>query len=163
MISRWFGLDQQDVASINADMKIMTDLVRVFREFAQFGEEQSCLQEVHTLQNRLWLQKQKSRNKLLPALIYPIYVIRCYVAYLLGSILRFVVAIGAWILLLTGLYTLNSNVSLSCAFESGFISFIAIQPNTPDPNFAVTILAMLSGVTHLGILISHLYSLVSRK
>ena len=166
MVSDWFGPDQQDVASINAEMKIVTDLVRVFREFAQFDEEQSCLQEVRKLQNCLWLQKnrkQKSRNKLLLALIYPIFGIRWYVTNLLNSIPWFVVAIGAWILFLTGLYILFGHVSLSCAFKSGFISFIAIQPNTPDPNFGVTILAMLSGVTHLGILISHLYSLVSRK
>jgi hypothetical protein len=163
MVSDWFRSDQQDVASINAEMKILTDLVRVFREFAQFDEEQLCLQKVRTLQNRLWLQKQKPRNWLLKALIYPIYGIRWYVAYLLGSIRRFVLMIGAWIVSLTGLYVLAGNVSLSCAFKSGFISFIAIQPNTPDPNFGVTLLAMLSGVTHLGILISHLYSLVSRK
>ena len=146
---------QQEVAALNAEMNILTDLVRVFRESAHFDEEQLCLQKVRKLHRRIWFRRNKR--------LAPIYPFRWYVEFLLGSVPRFIGAIVAWVLGLTLCYYATSSASLMGALKAAFISFVAIQPSDPDPNFAVTVLAMLSGVTHLGIFISHLYSLIARK
>jgi hypothetical protein len=156
IVSRWFGPERQEVAALNAQIAILTDLVRVFRESAQFDEEQDCLQRVRKLHRRLWFRGHKFW-------LTPIYPFRWYVEFLLGSIPRLVSAIGLWILLLALLYVWTSNCRFSTALHAAFISFVAIQPDGNDPNKVVTALAMLSGVTHLGIFISHLYSLVARK
>jgi hypothetical protein len=156
MISHWFGPSQQGIAALNAEMKIVVDLVRVFREFTQFEEELLCLQKVRKLHRRIWFQRGNPWRS-------AIYPFRWYVESLLGSVPRFVGAIALWLLFLTLLYALMGNAPLTMALKAAFVSFVAIQPNDPDPNFAVTMLAMLSGATHLGIFISHLYALVSRK
>jgi len=160
MISDWFGMKQKETAALNAKVQILIGLMRVFRDAAQFDEEQVCLQEVRKLNRHLWWKTLNNNQELWAA---PIYLIRWYVDYLLGSVPRFLGAIGVWILVLTVLFAVTSDLKFTLALKAALSSFIGIQPPEGDANLAVTSLAMLSGATHLGIFISHLYTLVSRK
>jgi len=155
-IGQWFGHDQRVTAELNAEMQILLDLVRVFREFGQFDEENICMRQVRDLDRRLWYRD----GGLVEALSYPV---RWYVEFLLGSTLRFVIAMVVWIFVLTGLFA-ATGIAWPACLEATFSSFIGIQPPTQDHhNLPITILAMVSGAGHLGILISHLYTMVSRK
>jgi hypothetical protein len=156
IISHWFGRKQKEAASLNAKVQVVIGLMRVFRDAAQFDEEQVCLREVRKLNRHLWFREQMPW-------VAPIYLIRLYVEFLLGSIPRFVGAIGVWILVLTVLFAVTSDLKFTLALKAALSSFIGIQPPEGNANLAVTTLAMLSGATHLGIFISHLYTLVSRK
>ena len=154
-ISQWFGRGQRETASLNAEMQILLGLVRVFREFGQFDEENTCMQQVRALNRQIWFNKEKPW-------VAPLYPIRWYVEFLLGSAPRFVGAIGVWILVLTALFA-TTGIGLHGALEATFSSFVGIQPPAPNPSLPLTMFAMLAGATHLGIFISHLYTLVSRK
>jgi hypothetical protein len=157
LICSWFGRAQQTTAAMNAELRILVDLLRVFRESALFDEEQACMRRARTLHRKISLQ----RRRLFAAIAFPF---RWYLDFLLGSIPRFLGAIGVWLLVLTCLYSATSSLSIADAFHTAFVSFIAIEPPaSPDPNVAVSMLAMVLGATHLGIFISHLYSLMARK
>jgi len=157
LICGWFGRAQQTTAAANAELRILVDLLRVFREAALFDEEQACMRRARTLHRQVSLQ----RRRLFAAIAFPF---RWYLDFLLGSIPRFLGAIGVWLLVLTCLYSASSSLSIANAFHTAFVSFLAIEPPAPpDPNVAVSMLAMVLGATHLGIFISHLYSLMARK
>jgi hypothetical protein len=156
-VSSWFGRSQQETASLNAELRILIDLLRVFRESALFDEEQACMRRARKLHRHIWLH----RSNALAAIAFPF---RWYLDFLLGSIPRFVGAIGFWLVLLTCLYAAAGNLPIASALHDAFIAFIAISPPPdPDPSNLVTAFAIILGTTHLGIFISHLYSLMARK
>lgn len=157
-IARWFGPDQQEAASLNAEIHILTTLMRVFREAAQFDEEQECLREIRRLNRNLG---RLQRN----VLAKPVYWLRCYADFLLSSLRNFAGGIAGWVVLLTGLYYLAqpAHRTFVDALRATFSSFIGFQPPENDPSLVITMIAMLAGVAHLGIFISHLYTIVSRK
>lgn len=166
-ISYWFGKEQQLTAALNAEMKILLDLVRLLREQAQFDEEQEVMRRVRYLQNTLWMQEPPWRQMFWPVLRY--------VELLFSSFPRFLMVIGAWIVLLSVLYAWSHSggmvSNLWCGVEDAVTSFFSVggptnhARNVVAGSFRVSVisLAVVSGFVHLGIFISHLYTLVSRK
>ena len=170
-ISYWFGREQQTTAALNSEMKILLDLVRLLREQAQFDEEQEVMRRVRCLQNTLWMREPSWRQIFWPVLRY--------FELLLSSFPRFLMVIGGWIVILSLLYAAGHS-SQWCSnvwygMEDAITSFFSVGGPINHSSgevlsafqagcrAGVICLAVVSGFVHLGIFISHLYTLVSRK
>lgn len=172
-ICLWFGKSKRESARLNARMHMLNQLVRILREYNQFDEEQVCMNEVRRLHTTLWMKSQSWR--------YLFWLPIRYVEYLLGSFLRFVGVLGVWVLVLALLFTLNpacpntSDLGLErfgIGLENAITSFFSVGApmqhlkiaDDPSVGFVVvSIISIVSGFLHIGVLISHLYSVVSRK
>lgn len=162
-ICSWFGEDKQKLASMNAEMVIDTAIMRIFREYAQYDEEQTCNIRARKLHNRLWSQ-QKKINLLARPFLW-------YIENLLRSFSGFVIVIILWIVVLWSLYYLTGHENIGSAFVDAWSSFFSIgNPITvaegikhPYAYKCVTCFAIFLGFTHLGVFVSHLYSILSRK
>jgi hypothetical protein len=97
-----------------------------------------------------------------------------YCEFLLSSFPRFILALLGWILALTmffwleSVYLNDSSVStvVSNSFGNAFAFFLGSDPPDADARFLEIFLAFLAataGLAHLGVFISHLYSIVARK
>ncbi|MCX6579271.1 MAG: hypothetical protein NT166_03730 [Candidatus Aminicenantes bacterium] len=166
IIGKWFGKSTRDIMIFNSELNIVNELARVFRHYSQFDEEQDCLEKVRTLSRKIY----RKRNKLLGWLISPL---RWYFEFLVGSLARFIAAIVFWPTLFTFIYYFIFGPGTEGAFKNAFIysinSFFAhqvtIAPNIPDCAMLsfLSVITILLGFFHLGILISHLYTIVSRR
>ncbi len=166
-ISRWFHPSQRKRARLNGEMTTVSELVKVFRSYGQFDEEQTCMNRVRRLHNTLWMRANPPRYLLWP-------VIR-YIEFLLGSFARFVFVLALWILLFTWLYVENAHHGgWAPGLQDAITSFFSIgQPFHQDalhgnglggaPYIWTGCAAILLGFIHLGVFISHLYTVVSRK
>jgi len=172
-IGNWFRSKTRRRSELNAEFGILSELVRIFRQYNQFDEEQECLQQIREVHRHLWFRKHKSW-----AWIF--YPARWYIEYLLGRMHRFVAAIALWIFALGLLFHASEQQSGSwLAKFSGtlvhvFTSFFGLQPphemamHAPDsalnlPLAWAVIFAIAIGFVHLGIFVSHLYSIIARK
>jgi len=168
-IGKWFHPSTRRLSELNAEISILSGLVQRFRQFNQFDEERECLQRIRELHRHLWFRKHKSWAWLF-------YLLRWYVEFLLGSMKRFVLAIAFWILalsvLFSGLHESATGVfSFLQGFEDAIVSFFGIEPphdldwlESKGEIFvwgAITTIVL--GFIHLGIFISHLYSIIARK
>lgn len=164
IIGIWFSKSKKDIMIYNSELNIVNELARIFRNYSQFDEEQKCLSKVRTLNRKIY----KKRNKFWGWLVSPL---RWYFEFLVGSLPRFLAAIALWPALFTLLFYLflpnTNNVSSLCnAFICSVNSFFALQVTIIDNVPGVPILsifATLLGFFHLGIFISHLYTIVSRR
>jgi hypothetical protein len=166
-ISRWFQKKEMKKAKLNARMYVLNDLLRVFRENNKFAEEQYCMIRVRRLHNNLWMTQRWGRFVFLPFLRY--------FELLMTSVLWFVTCVSIWVLIFGWLFKQSGHYptywhGLSDAISSIF-SISApfthhLSPNAPPiPGFYAVLVcgAILVGVTHLGVFVSHLYTIVSRK
>lgn len=165
-ICRWFHVGQRRRAALNAEMHVLHHLVRVLRDFNRFDEEQVCMNRIRRLHNALWIRQRPFRNIFWPLLRY--------LEILLSSFPAFVTAILAWVFLLSLLFWWAGHPSWEYGFSDAMTSFFSIGgPIHPDDGAAagtagwrhvgVTGLAILSGFIHLGVFISHLYTISMRR
>lgn len=172
-ISLWFGEWQRPSARLNARMHILNQLIRILRENNRFDEEQLCLREVRRLHTTLWMKSRPWR--------YIFWLPIRYVELLLSSFLGFVGVLCIWVLILTLMFALapaDSGASgwgisrFILGFENAVTSFFSVgapmqQGKPPDDlsglYVTVSAVAIISGFLHLGVLISHLYTVVSRR
>lgn len=172
-ICLWFGEGKRESARLNAHMHILNQLVRILREYNRFDEEQICMNKVRSLHSTLWMKSRCWRS----IFWLPIR----YVEYLLGSFLRFVGVLGIWVAVLAFLFALYPAdpelsdcglVRFGIGLENAITSFFSVGApmqhlkivDSPSVGFVmVSMISIISGFLHLGVLISHLYSVVSRK
>lgn len=171
-IGEWFRPTSRRLSMLNAEIRIISELILIFRQHNQFDEEQKALVRSRSLYRHLWY----GRNKWWAWLFYPA---RWYVEFLLGSLMRFVLALFCWIIVLTVLYGLVFPPSdhylqpdLFHGFSDAVTSFFGLQPphdlkqlveeNQPHVVW-VMLSAVILGFVHLGIFISHLYSIIARR
>lgn len=164
----WFGSKrkQQAVAGWNAELSILNKLIDVYRTHNQFDEEQMLQVRARALHRRLQFVSY-------PALLRPLELLPWYVEKLVSSFPLFLAAIALWVLILGGLYTWASGVSPSQGLADAFVSFIGIGPPGDETlwkpahgwslSFWLVAFSLVLGFVHLGIFISHLYSMISRK
>ncbi len=167
-LSYWFGSKkkQKAAASWNAELSILNKLIDVYRTYNQFDEEQMLQVRARALHRRLQFSHY-------PTLFRPLQVFPWYVEKLVSSFSLFLVAIVLWILILGGLYKLVGGITYSQGLADAFVSFVGIGPSGDEKiwkteygwnlPFWLVAFTLVLGFVHLGILISHLYSLVSRK
>jgi hypothetical protein len=171
-IGEWFRPTSRSLSMLNAEIRIISELILIFRQHNQFDEEQKALVRIRSLSRHLWYR----RNKWWSWVFYPA---RWYVEFLLGSLMRFVLALIFWLIMLSLLYGLvfpSSAHYLQPNFFHGvsdaIISFFGLQPphdlkqlveeNKPHVVW-VMLAAIILGFVHLGIFISHLYSIIARR
>lgn len=166
VIGRWFHSSQRINATLNAEMHILNQLVRILRSYNQFDEEQVCMNRVRHLHNILWMRQNRYRWAMRPIL--------GYLELLLSSFSIFVVILLGWIILLSILYWCTAahddwGYGLSDAITSFFSGGGPIHPTSPKDNNisawnAVVInIAIVSGFVHIGVFITHLYSIIARR
>jgi len=173
-ISRWFHRSEQKRAFLNIQMNVINGLVRVLRENNQFDEEQICMNHVRGLHNDLWMRQKPWRWVYWPILRY--------MEVLLSSLGAFFIALVFWVGGLTALFTFwepeaetaksqeimgivtNPGVDLN-SFGQAFSTFFGTEAMaSPHPAWVIlTVCAVVVGLAHLGVFISHVYSIVSRK
>ncbi len=168
-VRQWFHPRRGRLSALNAQIRIVNELSMRFREHNQFDEEQQCLTKLRELHRHLWFRKHAWWGWL-------IYPARWYVDFLLSSVLRFVLAILFWIVVFSFLFALfphlDQPIALSAPMHGlmdAVTAFFGLQP-VHDLNelkgegfVLVNISAILAGFIHLGILISHLYSIIARR
>jgi hypothetical protein len=167
-ISRWFQRRRRSMAAMNAEMTTVFEIIRIFRDHGQFDETLICQNRIRHLHNRLWMCQKPVRLLLWPLLKYTEVV--------LASFGGFLAAIAGWMLLFAGLFAWCGKaynwsgltpriLNGSGPLEQAFTAFTAANGFTSDKflwNF-ITVSAALIGIAHVGIFISHVYMLVSRK
>jgi len=167
-VSRWFHPEVRKRSILDAQMRIITDITHIFRNAGQFDEEISCLKYLRKL-NRRWSLKQPGFNKVLNYLIYPV---RSYIETLVGSFKWFFLALVGWPLTL-GILGKMTHAKFGDGFSSltdhisnALLIYFGLQSNGyPHGAWAhiLSLLLVVGGFLHLGIFISHLYTLITRR
>jgi len=166
-VARWFHASVKKASLLNAQMSIITEIARIFRESGQFDEEQACMNRLRDL-NRRWYYMRH------PWFV-PFWPVRCYLEKMVGSFPLFVAAVLSWPILF-GLVSSVTKAQFDGSLEqhwgvwshitNAYGSFFGLQPMTfpMDPAAKVlSLIVILVGFMHLGILIAHLYTLITRK
>jgi hypothetical protein len=179
-ISKWFGRQNRESAATNAEMTILTDLVRVFRGHGQFDEEQQCMRRVRHLHNGLWMRQRPGR--------WLMWLPLRYLELLLSSFSTFVLVVMTWLIVIGSLMTIAfspyiadgkpvGNISFLCGIQGALISMFT--SGKPEGFFAgcnfgdlaeqtsafglVASTAMIAGYLHLAVLVAHLYTTINRR
>nr|VFJ45705.1 MAG: hypothetical protein BECKDK2373C_GA0170839_101231 [Candidatus Kentron sp. DK] len=168
-IARWFRPQEKDRASLNIRMELINQLIGILRAYNQFDEEQECLIRVRRLHNSLYMQDRKHPWRVL---FWPLLR---YSEFLFKSFSRFALAIFLWIGGLSGLFAWafhayggapgkTQNID-ALPFGNAIGTFFGTAPVTSYGHWAIalSVLAIIAGLAHLGIFISYLYTLVSRR
>jgi hypothetical protein len=164
-VARWFHGSVKKRSLLNAQLSIITEIARIFREHGQFDEEQICLQRLRDL-NRRWYF-------LTHPWFIPFWPLRWYVEKLVGSLPAFVMMVLAWPFVFGALSNLMEAGFKNSAdwkfwdhIAHAYFTFFGLQP----PEFPaewkaglLTVLIVLAGFLHLGIFIAHLYTLIMRR
>jgi hypothetical protein len=166
-ICKWFHPDIQRRAALNAEMSILTALVRHLREYGRFDEEQTCMNRIRHLHNSLWMRYPRQAYR------FVMWPVLRYLELLLSSFFTFFLIILVWVAVLSILYYYGANhPDWKMGLEDAITSFFSVggpidhgeeMGAKPWEFVSVTCLAIVSGFVHLGVFVSHLYSIVSRK
>jgi hypothetical protein len=170
----WFHWKRSSRARLNAEMSIVAKLILIFREHAQFDEEQICMNRARNLHNTLWMLHHKWR--------FLLWLPIRYLELLLCSFGVFVSFLIIWILVLAALFycvSIGNGGTVYTSLEDALTSFFSMGSpihqditSTASPAtqsfmtswyVGVICIAIVAGVVHLGIFISYLYSIVTRK
>jgi hypothetical protein len=170
-ISEWFHPRKKYVSKLNAEISILREMVLEFRNRNQFDEEQECLAKIRKVNRHLWLE----RNKWWGWVFYPA---RWYFDMLLSSLTKFVLMLVLWLIIFTVMYgfvfssegdTASRILHGSYDAINSFIG-LSLTRGIPDKlgiasylSVCVESIAVILGFTHLGIFISHLYSIIARR
>jgi len=176
-IGDWFNPETRKAAELNAQAGILNKLISRFREHNQFDEEQECLNKARQLERRLGLYDANAWARIRAWVAFPF---RWYVESLLGSIRWFILALVGWVAVFALAYyhccdclkptSEQSTPTIIHGFADAVSSFVGLQPphdlNTLLENDWMPWLSMVAiilGFVHLGIFISHVYSMIARR
>ncbi len=175
-IGTWFNPTTRKAAELNAQIGIINKLTTRFREHNQFDEEQKCLGEARKLERCLGLYNPNGWARLMAWVAFPF---RWYVELLLSSIRWFVFALVGWIAFFTIAFRYCCNCvnedkggnTITHSLADAISSFVGLQPphglndmlSRSGWALWLSMLAIILGFVHLGIFISHLYSIIARR
>lgn len=164
VLADWYTPTVRAFSRLNSEAAILGRLVKVFQGENQFSEEQAVRIRERELHRLLWFRRVFGEFGYTLRWMNPAYLVAWYVELLLRSMPGFLVAIVIWIASLALMHTtrLGGSRGWETAFKSATISFFSMQPLDEVVN-SIVILGILGGVLHLGVLISHLYAIVSRR
>jgi len=158
----WFSGEYRKQAVENSEMMILNHFIPVLREYNQYDEECDCMNRVRSLHNNLWMRHRPWRYVFWPFLRYG--------EFLLSSFKGFLAAIVGWVVVMTVLFEIAKGIIPGVDQNSGsfhdVVSFFTGANTIPDSHWVLVgliVLTIMAGLAHLGIFISHLYSIVSRK
>lgn len=162
----WFHWRTRRRSALNARLTIIERLAKRFADLHQVEEEMACLAKARKLRFEFWMREKPYRWVLWPLLRY--------VAFALSSLGRFVAVVAAWIVLFGVVhYFLRSTPegaggSWLHALASSAYFFMTLQPCEGLKNHSTLVDAVLAlqgcvAFLNLGLLLSHLYMVVSRR
>jgi hypothetical protein len=175
-ISRWFSGRRRRRVTLNARLAIVEELAREFSELDQFEEERKCRAEARRLYFDFWAHQSPWRLPFLPLLRY--------LSFSLRSLPVFLGLVVFWILLFgVGWELLESTVNVGAAvpdmryrsfwdaLTSSTVYFFTLTPPGSYWGEAerqvlwnlVLIFQSVISLSHLGVLVSHIYLIVSRR
>ena len=163
-ICRWFHTGQRKSAALNAEMHVLNKIMPILRESNQFDEEQTCMNRIRHLHNNLWMRQRPIRRIAWPLMRY--------LEMLLSSFSIFVMALFAWVIVLSLLFWWAGHPSWGYGLSDAMTSFFSVGGPIHREDgggiaglrhVIVTAVAILSGFIHLGVFISHLYSITMRR
>lgn len=173
MIGHWFNRRQRDVSLLNGEVTLTSRLMKVFREYDQHEEAEVCRSRVRTLNRRIWAKRSGWRA-------LPVLPLRWYIETLLGSTQLIFLAILSWIAFFVAAQIahewwisddshwrfLLSEVLWRESVSQAVLSFLGSGTSDAVAGSWFTVVlssvAALTGFLHLGILIAHIYRLLSR-
>lgn len=167
-LALYFGANkkQRKITAVNGEIAILGRLVEILREFDQLEEEQRVMVRLRKLHRKIKFAK-------LPGLIKPFEVFPAYVEKLLSSFAVFLAAIVFWIFAFGLVHHLVFGINFGEGIAASFMTFLGTGSSggesiwKPGDGFSLGFVlvssTVLMGFVHLGIFISHLYSLVNRK
>lgn len=164
-IGKWFNPKTRTHATNNAELCIITELAKIFRDNAQFDEEQQCLNRVRDLHRKLWFNNHPYFNYL----VIP-RVTQWYIDFLLKSLGHFVLAVTIWIIALTLLFWCCSSEVVQ-GIQYAITSFFRGTAFSTGGNmdikhgwhFTIALVSAVVGMFHFGVFINHLFSISNRR
>jgi hypothetical protein len=165
-VSHWFNPATRKRSALNAEMSIITEIMRVFHEYGQFDEELACQTRLRRL-NRNWYFLNHPW-------MFPLRPIRAYIETLLGSFPLFAAAVILWPILLGTVCALwhapfgdpPANWNIGTHITNAYVIFFAHSPMAVACKVSsqfMTVLTSVTGFVHLGVFVAYLYTLVTRK
>ncbi len=175
-VGRWVHPSQKKRSVLNARLSIAEQLAKRFHDLNQIEEEASCLAEARRLRFDFWVLENPAR--------WPLWPFLRYLAFSLSSIGRFVAVVLAWTLFfgasyyVLGLITGKPNLFFGDAMASSARLFFT-GSNSSNWDTLRLLNGKMDGweifwrcwimfqsivsFTNLGLLLSHLYMIVSRR
>lgn len=165
----WFNKRRRELSSLNARLAITEKLAQQLGDLNQVEEEAACLAVATRLRFDFWMEERRGRRVLWPLLRY---------LSLVSSLPRLAVAVFIWILLFGTVHFFFPNphklpmgpVRLLDALSAAAYSFTALQPvGAWQETFLhlgfqlVLVVQSFIAWLNLGLLVSHLYALISRR
>ncbi len=166
-LCHWFGGTKRERRSArwNAELAILDKLIKIFNDFNQYDEEQFTLARARMLHRKLWFHKRPW--------LKPLEWAPWYVEKLLASVPLFLIAIVAWIAVLGFIFGWIGSGDLGRGYVNALTTFFSVQPPADDQfwgwsdgfngRFSLIAATIILGFVHVGIFISHLYSIIARK
>jgi hypothetical protein len=165
MITIWSHRRMRKLTVMNANMSVIIQIMRIFREHGQFDEELHCLRHTRKLNRRLFFAKHPGLFFLRP--------LRWYIDTLIGSLSLLAAALVVWPVALGGMMSLLGTswenlkeVTFIDHVTNAFYMFIAQTPAGFPQGFwahTLTFGASLIGIVHFGVFIAYLYNLFYRR
>ncbi len=167
---------------VSSKLGIVNELTRVFRDYNQFDEEMRCRRTARYLEVKKYWFSSSTLN-LWKWVATPF---RFYTSLLLNGVPNMLLSIGSWIAGFTVLYRFctpdpnQTSAGWSEAFGHALWTFVGHQPSTSrqfehkhlaipwghnvcDWAPIITVFAVLLGLLHFGVLVSHMYSMISKR
>lgn len=160
-LCRRLSTSLRDRTLINAELSVLRSLMVVFRDHQQFDEEQECLSRSRWLLCKLWFHHHPFALPFLP--------LAAYGCFLLGGLPRFLGSLAAWILILSaGYWSLDYGGqadidSMTKGVQHAVETAFSMQAIHRDSFHWIDQVAIVGSFFHLGVLVSHLYSIISRR
>lgn len=161
-ITRWFHENVRERSGLAAKVAILHNLVIIFNQSGRMEEEFKCLAMLRRFNRKL------SRPKDFNPLAWLAHGLLFYGEWLLESFPRLIVLTAFWVLVFSVVVWLYYSTSFSnfADVTSNIILWFGGQPDTNKNDWTLEVfswLVVITGIFHIGVLISYLYSLISRK
>jgi hypothetical protein len=167
VIGQNLGKSRRRFSTLNAEASVVSRLAMRFRTFDQFDEDQACMTRLRSLYRHIWFNRRRSWA-------WIVYPARWYVDCLLDSMWMFAAVLILWLCVLAVGYAAAAHTiewaGLWEGLNDALAAFVGVSPVHTDPNRAtplsigvLNIAAAFLGFVHLGIFVSHVYSLMARK
>lgn len=176
-VCRWYQKKERRWCEWDAKAMIYNELVKIYRDAGQVEEEDRCLAEFRALNRKL--ERPRGLNRANP-FAWGMHAVLAYAEWMLVDLWRIIIAFSFWVLLfslISSIYTGYENPFFYLAKQLNWMvgggaydvelvvgSGESYESTPTDSFFApLSIVSNLIGVFHFGILMSYLYSLISRK
>ena len=178
-LAQWLDPDNTERANANAKMRILSGMVAVLRDGMQFDEERFCLAQIRHLHFTQWLESLHP-PRWLDAFSLPVFLVRFVCIDLPLRYLEWLFRSFAWFLFWLAVWVVALSLGYQWAFDApgdwktwadGFITFFSAggpvanqaMGDHPERVALINAIAVFSGAIHMGVFISYLFTVMSRR